>query len=129
MGTSLFIARIFGLCYLVVGIGFILNRKAFVKVMEDFCKNAALLYFGGMFALVIGVVMILTHNVWVRDWRVMITLIGWAGFIKGIWITVFPHTVAKFMEIYQKNERLLTVHAWMAFVLGVVLTYFGFFRG
>jgi hypothetical protein len=129
METSLFIAKIFGLCYLIIGAGLIFNRKTFGQVMEDFCKNAALVFYGGTLALVIGVVIILTHNIWVANWTVIITLIGWAGFIKGIWIIVFPATVAKFMQAYQKNENLLRIHSIFVLIFGAVLTFFGFFRG
>jgi len=126
METSVFIARILGLCYLVVGAGLLLNRKAFQRVMEDFCKNAALVLYGGMFALIIGIVIILKHNIWAANWTVMITIIGWAALIKGIWIIVFPDMVSKFMQFYQKNKNLLIVHSIVAFILGVVLTFFGF---
>jgi len=47
METSVFIARIFGLCYLIIGAGFVFNRKAFQRVMDDFCKNAALVFLAG----------------------------------------------------------------------------------
>lgn len=127
METSVFIARIFGLCYLVVGAGLLLNRKAFQRVMEDFCKNAALVLYGGLFALVVGVVIILKHNIWAANWTVMITIIGWAALIKGIWIIVFPDTVSKFMQFYQKNQNLLMAHSVVALIFGAVLTFFGFF--
>jgi len=129
MATSVFIARVFGLSYLILGAGFMINRKAFRQVMVDFCKNAALVFFTGLFALVIGVVIILTHNVWVANWTVLITLIGWGGLIKGIWMIVFPNTVSKFMESYQKNENLLVIHSIVALILGAILTFFGFFAG
>lgn len=129
METSVFIARIFGLCYLIIGAGFMFNRKVFQRVMEDFCKNAALLFYGGVLAFVIGVVIILTHNVWVANWTVIITIVGWIGLIKGIWIIVFPNTVSKFMQAYQKNENLLMVHSIGVLIFGAVLTFFGFFAG
>jgi len=129
METSVFIARIFGLCYLIIGAGFVFNRKSLHRIMEDFCKNAALVFYGGLLALVIGVVIILTHNVWVANWTVMITIIGWLALIKGIWMIFFPNTVYKFMQIYQKNENMLTLHSIVALILGAVLTFFGFFAG
>ena len=129
METSIFIARIFGLCYLIIGTGFLFNRKAFGQLMDDFCKNTALVFIAGLFALVIGVVIILTHNVWAANWAVIITIIGWAGLAKGIWMIVFPNTVHKFMQAYKKNERLLMVHSIIALIFGVVLTFFGFFAG
>ncbi|MBU0683454.1 MAG: hypothetical protein ABIH85_01190 [Candidatus Omnitrophota bacterium] len=127
MDASLFIARIFGLVYLIVGIGLLFNRKLFQQVMVDFCKNLALVLFGGMFALIVGIAIILVHNVWVPHWTVIITIIGWLGLIKGIWIIVFPKSMAMFMRRYQENENLVTVHAFAAIILGVVLTFFGFF--
>lgn len=129
MENSVFIAKIFGLCYLILGVGFMFNRKAFQQVMEDFSKNAALVFYGGMLALVIGIVIILTHNVWVADWTVMITVIGWLAFIKGIWIIVLPNTVSKFMQIYKNNDGLLGAHSVLVLILGAVLTFFGFFAG
>jgi len=129
METSVFIAKIFGLCYLIIGTGFLFNRKAFQRVMEDFCKNAAVVFYGGLLALVMGVVIILTHNIWVANWTVMITIIGWAGFIKGIWIIVFPNSVSEFMQAYQKNKNLLIVNPIIMLILGAVLTFFGFFAG
>lgn len=127
MDNSIFIARVFGLFYLVMGIGLLLNRKAFQNLIEDFCKSAALLFYGGLFALALGIVLILTHNVWVADWTVIITIIGWLAFIKGVWIVVFPGTVPKFMQAYRKNKNMLIFHPFAVLALGIVFTYFGFF--
>jgi len=129
METSIFIARIFGLCYLIIGAGLVFNRKTFQQVMEDFCKNAASFFYGGLLALVIGVVIVLKHNIWAANWTVIITIIGWIALIKGIWIIVFPNTVPKFMQAYQKNENLLMVHSIVGLIFGAVLTFFGFFVG
>ncbi|MBU1726052.1 MAG: hypothetical protein KJ880_00250 [Candidatus Omnitrophica bacterium] len=129
MDNSVFIARIFGLCYLIIGAGFLFNRKAFEQVMEDFCKNAAVVFYGGLLALVIGVVIILTHNVWAANWTVIITIIGWLALIKGIWLIVFPNTVYKFMQAYQKNKSMQIIHPIVALILGAILSFLGFFAG
>lgn len=129
MDTSVFVAKIFGLCYLIFGIGFMFNRKIFQQLMEDFCKNVIAAIYGGIFSLVIGVVLILTHNIWVANWTVMITIIGWLAFIKGIWLIVFPNTVFKFMQAYKRNEKMLILHAAAVIILGTVFTFFGFFVG
>ena len=129
MEISVFIAKIFGLIYLVVGVGLMINRQTFKQIMEDFCKNTVLVFYGGILALVVGVVIVLTHNIWVANWTVIITIIGWAALIKGVWLIVFPNSVHKFMRVYQKNKNLLVVHSIIALVFGIVLTYFGFFAG
>jgi len=127
MGTSLFIARIFGLCYLVIGIGFLVNRKTFQQIIVDFCKNTALMFLAGLLALVVGTIIILSHNVWVANWTVIITIIGWLGFIKGVLILVFPATAVKLTQLCHKNENFFLVRGIVVLILGAVLTYLGFF--
>ena len=82
-----------------------------------------------MFALVIGVVIIMTHNVWVTNWTVIITIIGWCELIKGIGMIVFPNMVSKLIQAFRKNENLLMVLSIVALIFGAVLTFFGFFAG
>ena len=126
MNTSLFIARLLGPIWVIVGIGMLLNQKTFQRVCEDFCKNQALVFFSGMAPLFFGFIIVLTHNIWVSDWPVLITIFGWMGIIKGIWITVFPNSVEKFMLGYTKNPKLLTFHSVACIVLGGVMIYLGY---
>jgi len=60
---------------------------------------------------------------------VIITIIGWLALIKGIWIIVFPNTVYKFMQAYQRNKSLQIAHPIIALILGTILSFFGFFAG
>ena len=97
------------------------------RIMEDFSKNAALIYFGGALALIVGFLIVLTHNVWVAGWPVIITIFGWLGIIKGAWLFIFPDAVNKFVEAYQKKTSLLVVHIALVLVIGVILTISGYF--
>ena len=77
MDTSILLARLIGLLFVVVSIGVFLNQKHYAKMAETFLKNAELYYFSGTIAFVIGTAIITFHNLWVTDWRVVITVIGW----------------------------------------------------
>ncbi len=127
MGASVFIAKIFGLCYLVIGVSLIINRQTFKQLLGDFSKNTVMVYCSGIFALLVGIVIVLTHNIWVANWPVIITIIGWIALIKGVWLLIFPNSIHYFMRAYQKNEKLLVAHSIAVLVFGIVLTYFGFF--
>ena len=129
MGNSIFLARLLGPYFIIVAIGVLLNLKTYQKVMGDFVKNAALIYLGGAFALFFGLLIVLFHNVWAANWAVIITIFGWCGLIKGIWLIVFPNSIVKFSEAYLKKTNLLVVHLVVALVLGVVLIILGYFAG
>ncbi len=127
MDISVFIARILGPLFITVGLGIMFNRGYYVRVMEDFCKNYALLFFTSLFPLVFGMVVLMFHNMWVADWRVIITIYGWGGLIKGIWLLLFPNTVHGFMQIYIKHKAFLIAHSIIAIMLGAILITFGYF--
>ena len=127
METSIFLAKLLGPYCIIVAVGILFNLKTYQKVMEDFCKNSALLYLGGVLALFFGLLIVLFHNVWVANWTVIITILGWLGLIKGAWLIIFPNTVAKVTEAYQKNVALLVVHLVIILALGVFLTVMGYF--
>ena len=97
--------------------------------MEDFFRNTAILYIGGILALLFGLLIVLFHNIWEASWTVIITIFGWIGIIKGIWLIIFPDLVRKFSKIYQKHTSLLRVNLVLVFVIGAVLTRFGYFIG
>lgn len=46
--------------------------------------NNGLLWFMG------GLAVIRFHNLWVRDWRVIITLLGWMSVVAGLFRMTFP---------------------------------------
>jgi hypothetical protein len=126
MENSIFLAKILGPYTIIVGLAFLFNLKAYQKVLEDFCKNSALIYLGGVFAFLFGLLIILFHNVWVAGWPVIITIFGWMALIKGVWLIVFPNTVAKFTQAYQKKTALITVSLVIVLVLGIFLVAKGY---
>ncbi|MDP8253345.1 MAG: hypothetical protein P9X27_02990 [Candidatus Kaelpia aquatica] len=127
MNISVLIAKLLGPCFTVIALGIIFNQKFYQKMMEDFTKNSASVYFGGLSALLFGLLVVLFHNLWIKSWVVMITIFGWAGIVKGIWLIVFPDSISKFMQIYKSNSILLKIHSVLILVLGVTLTMVGYF--
>jgi len=127
MENSIFLAKILGPYCIIVGAGVLFNVKSYQKVMEDFCKNSALLYLGGIFALLFGLLILLFHNVWAANWTVIITIFGWGGLIKGAWLIIFPNSLTKLTEAYKKKTALLKVHLLVVIVLGIFLTVKGYF--
>jgi len=129
METSIFLAKLLGPYCIIVAAGILFNLKNYQKVMEDFSKNAALIYLGGVVALLFGLLIVLFHNVWAANWTIVITILGWLGFIKGAWLIILPNTVAKLTEAYRKNAALLVVPLVIVLALGAGLTIFGYFVG
>ncbi|MBD3264080.1 MAG: hypothetical protein GF375_03140 [Candidatus Omnitrophica bacterium] len=127
MTPSIFLAKIIGPVALVVGVGLLFNLKTYQLLMDDFIKSPALIYLGGVVALFFGVWVLVFHNIWIANWSIVITIIGWLGLLKGTWLLIFPRTVRKILQVYQRNKGLLAFHSVVAIFIGVILTFFGYF--
>ena len=58
---------------LAVAIALFINRRAFTSMAEEFLQSRALLYLSGILTMPAGIAIILTHNVWGPNWRVVVT--------------------------------------------------------
>ena len=127
MESSIILARIIGPYLLIVGIGFLFNIKTVQKIIKDFDGNEALIYLGGILALLLGLIMVTIHNVWEVSWIGVVTLVGWIALIKGAALLICPHQLLKATAMFHKGTAALIVHVVIVIVLGAILTAGGFF--
>jgi hypothetical protein len=127
MNTALLVAQILGPIYLVIAIGMMLNKGHYNNMFREFIKNDAFLYLGGIIALAVGLLIVQAHNYWVKDWTVLVTLIGWIATIKGVWLLAFPELAKKQTKAWMKGN-MMQVASIVAFGLGVVFVYFGYLQ-
>lgn len=125
METSLFIAQVLAICYLSVGIGFLISKEYYRKEVTKLLENPGFVLLGGYFAIIIGALILRVQNTWESDWTTLVTIIGWIAIIKGIWLIVFPKSITQFKTLLQAKY-----HNWVStaiIVLGLIFAYFGFF--
>ena len=122
MDVSILVAQMAALVYLAAGVAAISGTLNFKKLVEDFTKSPALTFISGFMALIIGVALVAAHNFWVKDWTVLVTIIGWACLVKGLMLIVYPKYLLSFKAAY-KNTKLWGL---LMIVLGLVFGYFGF---
>jgi len=128
MQTSIFLARLIGPILLLVGVGFLLNRKSLDALARELLGSAVFIVLFGMLDFAVGLAIVLTHNVWTPDWRVLITLFGWLLILRGAARTLAPDQVKAFATKMLKNQNAVTASLAVTLVLGLVLSYFGYAR-
>ena len=118
---SVFLARLIGPLALAIGIGLFVNRAGYLTMAEEFLTSRALIFFAGVVTLPAGLAIVLTHNVWAADWRVLITLLGWLAAIGGAVRIVMPQGTQKFGRRFLKHPqgRIIAAAVWLAIAHGV----------
>jgi hypothetical protein len=126
MQTSVFLARLLGPLLLAVGAGILLNPKAFRGMANEVVRSVTLVYLFGLLDFAAGLAIVLTHNVWVASWRVLITLIGWLMLIRGAVRILIPETIMRYAAGIIRNKQLVPVAGAVTGILGLVFCYFGY---
>jgi hypothetical protein len=126
MQTSAFLARMIGPLFLVLGLGMLMNRAGYRAMAGEFLASRALIYVAGLMAFLPGLAIVLTHNVWVAGWPVIVTIFGWLAMVGGVFRLLFPQQVTKIGSAMLAREGYLTVGAVVVLALGAFLTWAGF---
>jgi hypothetical protein len=126
MATSIFLARLLGPLLLAVGASILINPKPFQTMAGEVVRSITLVYLFGLFDFAAGLAIVLTHNVWVANWRVLITLIGWLTLIRGAVRILAPEAIMGFAAKVLRKKQMMPVAAAVTGVLGLVLCYFGY---
>ena len=127
---SKLIARLMGPVLLVMGLGMALglwlSPDTLTGVMKDFMGNLAIIWLVGILALVAGLAIVNAHNLWIGDWRVLITILGWLLVVRGVSNLMFPG------KIQELGNRMMESHAGPILgtialvVLGGILSAMGY---
>ncbi len=120
------IFQIISIVYIAVGIGILVNPGFYKKLFDDFIENAAVMYLGGVIALVVGYLILAFHNTWTKDLSVIITIVGWLALIKGILILIWPKMIIAMSRSMVQKESILKIGAVAVIILGLVFSFLGF---
>lgn len=126
MDISIFLAQAFGLYLLIGGIALLMNQELTNALIKKFSSHADDVAMGGFLALIIGIPLVLIHNVWDGSWRVLVTILVWLTFLKGVVRVLAPRAVTVWSQSLAKQPGLLRMLLLSMVILGVILAAFGF---
>ncbi len=72
----------------------------------EMTKDLAVTVSTGYITFLLGLATVVLHNVWVSDWRVAITILGWTTLLKGVTKIGFPQHVHKRAQMFKSHQEL-----------------------
>jgi hypothetical protein len=124
MDISIFLSKALGVYLLIVGSGMLINKKI-RSIFLEILNNHTLLYVSDFMGLIIGILIVCSHNLWVEDWRLIITLIGWLALVKGTLRVVFPHLGNTFFIKWMECNAAYYISVVGMIIAGAILYYNG----
>jgi hypothetical protein len=129
MTSSIFLAKLIGPFALALGLTVLLRGgDGFRTLVNEFAASPALIFLSGIITLPAGLAIVITHNVWTPDWRVVITIIGWLAVITGVIRTVAPERVAAKARTVNRHPMVPKIGAAVWLAIGALLCFYGYYH-
>ena len=126
MEKSQAIARLSGPVFCAIGIGLLANNAVYREMAGQFLAGYPFIYFSGILALVGGLAILNAHHDWTRDWRSLITLLGWIMSIVGVYRIIAPQFVNFIGTGAVAHNGFFTGAGIVLLTLGGFLTFKGY---
>ena len=128
MPPAKLIARLIGPVFVVIGVAVLLNTAFYVELVVEAVHVPALIYIYGVLILVAGLAMLNAYRAWTRDWRVIVTILGWLFVIGGVIRILLPQLLATHAATTYATPTALIIDAAILFVVGGYLSFEGYRR-
>ncbi len=124
MALSNYLAEIWGISLVVVSLALLIKETHLKRLFAEI-ETEENFFLWGLISFVIGISTVLAHNIWIKDWRVIITIFGWAALIKGLSLLFTPELAKKWVKKIE-NAPFLPYALVVAVFIGLAITYLGF---
>lgn len=125
MELSYFLAQLLGGSLALFALAGLYRPGTITNAVNEFNKYPLFTMCFGYLLILMGLAIILTHNIWTSDWRVFVTLFGWGAAIKGFLFIAIPNHLISFARHSTKNKQRIRIVLVFALVLGIVMFYQG----
>jgi len=117
MDISIFFARFWGSLFIILGLSSV-GAKFLGRVIE-YTEDKTITVSTGYITFLLGLVTVVAHGLWVTDWRVAVTILGWITLFKGIEKIAFPNRINKIAQKFKGQQML-----WGAVIFLIGAWYF-----
>lgn len=114
-------AKFWGSLFIILGL-LSIGTKFLGRIIE-YTEDRTITISTGYITFLLGLATVVAHNVWVADWRVTITILGWVTLFKGIEKIGFPDRVNRKAQMFKGSQAL-----WgsVIFLIGVFFFWISF---
>ena len=120
-----FLALLWGFILVIIPLSFLVNSKN-TKTIFHIIEDEKMLLFVGMISTVLGIVSIVTYNIFDKSWQILITLLGWIILIKGIVLLFTPKIIVNLYRRFGEDNILIPIKLLLTIIIGCFLLFMGF---
>ncbi len=120
---AIWISKFLGPVILALSIPMIVTPSNLQGTTRRFLADSPLVLISGVLAMTAGLSIVNTHNVWVLDWTLIVTLFGWALLLGGASRIVAPRVVDRVGGAMMDRPTMTRIVGAFWALLGAFLTF------
>lgn len=128
MSIDILIERWFAIGWLVFGLSHLLYPAKWAALFLPLRERETGGLLLGTLNLLLGLFVILGHNIWTWGLPVIVTLTGWLMTLKSIVYLLFPRALARVMPTDAGMQRAFRIAGAVSILLGALLAYDSFYQ-
>lgn len=118
-----FLATVLGWYLVVMSLLLLIRHEIVVSAMKELMAQRAEMLVVGIITFIIGLLMVISHNIWIMGWSVIVTVFAWLILIGGLIRLFCPDTVYKiWSKVIDKPEKMI-VCGVITLIIGLFLLY------
>ncbi len=121
--NTLFLATVVGWYLVVVSLLLLCQYEHVKSVMADIMTNRGLFFIIALFTFVIGLLMVVSHNIWVMAWPVVVTVFSWLVLIGGLFRLFCQDALMKVAQSILNHPIRMRVTAVILLLVGLFLLF------
>jgi hypothetical protein len=114
------LARAYGAGILIVALAALLTPASMSAAIADFEKSPAVTFIAAIFALVLGLALVMLHSLWTDFPAILVSLLGWVILIKSILLFAAPQGLLKFGAAAASSDSRIRLWGVFALILGAI---------
>lgn len=118
-----FLATVLGWYLLCFGLLVLIRRERMRALVSDILAQPGLFFLLALITFVLGLLIVVTHNVWIRAWPVLITVLGWLMVIASLLRLFFMDEARGWGRAFMKEPMRITVAAVVSLIIGLFLLW------
>jgi hypothetical protein len=122
---TLHLARAYGVVIITVALSALLAPKRLAAALGEFERSPGLTFLSALFALVLGIVLVMLHSIWVDFPAILVSLLGWLIAVKGVLLLAAPESLLKLGARASASGGAIRLWGIIALILGALYLAIG----
>ena len=120
---TLFLAAVIGWYFIISSLLMLVRHDYIKSIMVDVLTSRGLFFILAALTTILGLLMVVSHNIWVMGWPVIVTLVSWLVLVTGLIRLFFPEIVPKMWQSFINHPYAIKIMALILLLIGLFLLY------